>query len=102
MALDFTDIKDEIGWGLYVVHGGRGPLSRQAKVWARELKDLTEAQIVEVGKNTPNGAKFCSFYGIQSTPVVMIIDDHDQVMHSWYGPHLPKKEHVAHLLNVRI
>lgn len=99
MALDFSDIKDEKGAAVYLLHSGHGSERRLMDRFAERLKETTKSQVILLSVKERDGARVAEFYGLRDFPAILIVRDNDEIAHSWFGQHLPNVREVTHLVD---
>ncbi len=99
MGLDFlTEITDEEGAAIYLLHDGGGYQERRMTDLMNELKKLTKKQIEIFSYRDGQGAQLGDFYDIleEKLPAILIVRDSDELAAEWYGLDLPRPEEVVY------
>lgn len=101
MALEFTNIPDRQGPAVYLL--GNSATEGRLRPLGEEIdsKTAAETQVVYLDINSRDGAQVAEFYGfaVEILPVIMIVQDDDTLIKSWYGQDLPAADMVAYELN---
>lgn len=99
MGLDFlTEIVDEEGAAIYLLHDGGGYQERRMTDFMNDLKKLTKREIEIFSIRNGDGAQLADFYDIleEKLPAILIVRDSDELAAEWYGLDLPRPEEVTY------
>lgn len=102
MGLEFTNINDQSGAGIYMIHNGTVTQSRSVESLAKELGARQQKlQVVVLSARDHRAQQILSFYGLSATacPHVLVIADDDRVLHAWPGPNLPTIDHLSYTIS---
>jgi hypothetical protein len=83
MALDFTQIKDEPGAAIFLVHDGTSQDEAAMKRLADDLRGRTSKQIILLSAQETTGRSVLEFYGLAQGRYVLIVRDNDELHQSW-------------------
>ncbi len=98
MGLDFlTEIEDQEGAAIYLIHDGGGYQERRLTDFMNELKKHTEREVQIFSLRNGDGAQLADFYDIleDKLPAILIVRDTDELAAEWYGLDLPRPEEVT-------
>ncbi len=99
MGLDFTNIKDDSGCAIYLIHDGTEIDKLSFIKLAETLKKNTTKQIVIMSREEKSADSIIKFYQLRGTHFVLIVRDDDQLHHVWSdGEHFDASQ-IAYLAN---
>ena len=91
MGLDFTNIADNDGAALYILHTRNTRETERFERLAADIAKQTQHQVVLLDVNTQDGEKVRDFYDImpEQLPAALVIRDDDSIAHQWFGEYIP-------------
>jgi hypothetical protein len=79
MALDFTQIKDEPGPAIFIIHDGSDRDVEAMTRLAEEIRTKTTKQIIILSAVETVGRSIIEFYQLTGSHFVLIVRDDDQL-----------------------
>lgn len=83
MGLDFTNIKDEPGSAIYLIHDGTEQDKQNFIRLSEDIARRTKKQLVLMSAKDKNGSDIVKFYSLRGTHFVLVVRDDDQLHHVW-------------------
>ncbi len=91
MGLDFTNIADNDGAALYILHTRNTRETERFERLAADISKETRHQVVLLDVDTQDGEQVRDFYDIthDQLPAVLIVRDDDSIAYQWLGEYIP-------------
>lgn len=96
MGLDFTDIKDQPGAAVYLIHDGSMTSQGNMERLAQAVSGATSKQVLVIAADDTTGRQILEFYGLTAKNYVIIVRDDDQLFQSWNETELPNADQIAY------
>jgi predicted DNA-binding transcriptional regulator YafY len=85
MGLDFTNIKDQDGAAIYLIHDGSPQSQSKMEQLASAVRQKSQKQIVIMAIDDENTQKIIDFYNLGNGEQVLLVSDDDQLQQVWSG-----------------
>lgn len=99
MGLEFTQIKDNQGAAVYVIHDGLTRSEQKMKRMADEIQKYTSKQVVSLSTHDVDAIKIIDFYDLHQGNQVLIVRDNDELLHMWTENELPGADEIGFMAN---
>ena len=83
MALDFTNIKDQPGAAIFMLHDGSEQNEQRLSRLMHDVMRRTKKQCIVLSGKTHPGSDIINFYSLKGSHFVLIVRDDDQLHHVW-------------------
>jgi hypothetical protein len=83
MALDFTQIKDQPGSAIFLLHDGSEQDAGAMQRLAQDIASKTQKQIILLSSDETIGHSIIDFYQLKGSHFILIVRDDDQLHHVW-------------------
>lgn len=83
MALDFTQIKDEPGAAVFLLHDGTVQGEQEFIQLRESVRQKTKKQVVVLSADEGPGRAIVDFYDLRGSKFALVVRDDDQLHHTW-------------------
>jgi hypothetical protein len=83
MGLDFTNIKDDPGAAIFILHDGTEQDEKEMKELGIDLNVKTKKQVIVTSATDTVGRNIIDFYHLSGSHFVLIVLEDDELYHVW-------------------